>query len=222
MTAIIWNDLVGPKPDIGFARANLPALQCAAGMARDYSMCVQAGANIGIFPLFLAQYFKFTHCFEPDAASLDYFYENVPSAKYRGKVLAHHAALADRSGRGFLYRTRRDGRPGHSGTHHIQMRDNGRGAEVALETVDGLGLASCGLIYLDIEGFELFAIYGAKDTIERCRPVIGVEINKSLEGMGIREQDVIGSIAAHRYVMAAKFGSDWIFTPAEWNADDAR
>jgi len=41
--------------------------------------------------------------------------------------------------------------------------------------IDELNLPSCGLIQLDIEGYEYFALLGAQNTIEKYHPVIIVE-----------------------------------------------
>ena len=41
--------------------------------------------------------------------------------------------------------------------------------------IDDLGLQSCGLICLDIEGYEMKALRGAQATIRRCRPAVVIE-----------------------------------------------
>ena len=41
--------------------------------------------------------------------------------------------------------------------------------------IDELDLPSCGLIQLDVEGYEYFALLGARRTIEKYHPVIMVE-----------------------------------------------
>jgi hypothetical protein len=45
-----------------------------------------------------------------------------------------------------------------------------------MQRIDDLGLDDCGLIYLDVEGYESKVIRGAVETIERCKPAIGVEV----------------------------------------------
>lgn len=215
-------ELVGAAKDIQFARRNLPALQYAVSLARERAVCVQAGANVGVFPLFLSQCFELVHCYEPSLDALDDFYENVPSRVYREKIIMHNAALGEHCGDGYLHRRRRNGEPGHSGTYHVTLDDvrspgeTVGGYRVEVETIDRLGLSVCGLIYLDIEGFELYALKGAAATIERCRPVIGVEINKNLDQLGLKPSEVIDWIGERRYRPVASYGSDMILAPAEW------
>lgn len=48
--------------------------------------------------------------------------------------------------------------------------------------IDGLGLERLDLLKLDLEGMEAEALDGARDTIERCRPILFVETIKSDRG----------------------------------------
>lgn len=218
---IDWGELSGSPRDIKFARANLPALEHAANLARERGVCVQAGANIGIFPLFLSQCFAIVHAFEPSIDALDDYFDNVSSRDHPGIVL-HNAALGREPGKGWLHRFRRNGEPGHSGTYHVTLADEKSpgevvgGYEVKVETIDRLRLTACGLIYLDVEGFELYALKGARATIERCRPVIGVEINKNLDQLGLTPGVVVEWISGQGYKAVAAIGSDRIFVPREW------
>lgn len=45
--------------------------------------------------------------------------------------------------------------------------------------IDGLGLERLDLMKLDLEGMEAEALDGARETIERCKPILFVEIIKS-------------------------------------------
>ena len=47
-------------------------------------------------------------------------------------------------------------------------------------TIDSLELKNVDLIKIDIEGCEKMAIWGAKKTIERCRPVVIYEFKKDV------------------------------------------
>lgn len=45
--------------------------------------------------------------------------------------------------------------------------------------IDGLGLERLDLLKLDVEGMEVEALGGAAETIERCKPILFVEVIKS-------------------------------------------
>ena len=46
---------------------------------------------------------------------------------------------------------------------------------VPMRTLDSFGLQNVDYIKLDVEGFELFVLEGARETLLRCRPVVTVE-----------------------------------------------
>ena len=48
-------------------------------------------------------------------------------------------------------------------------------------TIDSLGLERLDLLKLDLEGMEIEALKGAKDTIKRCKPIVFAEAIKSAE-----------------------------------------
>lgn len=61
--------------------------------------------------------------------------------------------------------------------------------------VDGLGLERMDLMKLDLEGMEAEALDGARETIERCKPILFVEVIKS-------DKDAIsGALRAAGYVI---------------------
>lgn len=45
--------------------------------------------------------------------------------------------------------------------------------------IDRLGIQDLALLQLDVEGHELLALKGAKETISRCRPVVAIEDNSN-------------------------------------------
>ena len=92
---------------------------------------------------------------------------------------------------------------------------SGEGAIPTLR-VDDLGLKVCDLLYLDIEGYELFALRGSAETIRRCRPVIACEVNKSLDQMReISKEDLYAWFRLHDYDLLRRVRSDEIFVPRE-------
>jgi FkbM family methyltransferase len=62
-----------------------------------------------------------------------------------------------------------------SGMENVGMHKTGGQGPIPILAIDTLNLPTCGLIALDIEGYELWALNGARKTIERCSPVITCE-----------------------------------------------
>src|SRR5262249_3119986 len=47
-----------------------------------------------------------------------------------------------------------------------------RGEEVPVITIDSLNLPRCDFLKIDVEGMELAVLRGARQTIEKCRPIL--------------------------------------------------
>lgn len=139
---------------------------------------VQAGGCCGVWPVRLSMFFETVRTFEPEAVNYQCLMANTSDID---NVIRTNAALGEIEKRVSmvwpdLYRNE-----GNPGAFHI-----GDGDDLPMITIDSLQLDDCDLIYLDIEGYEVAALRGAAETIERCRPVIGVEdYPKYLERFGL-------------------------------------
>ncbi len=125
---------------------------------------VQAGGNVGVYPAHLAKHFQHVFTFEPDPVNFGLLSENIKLVK--GNIRAFNAALGAEDGTCGLRM------PDPTNTGGVFVYGKG---ETPVRRLDGLGLDSCDLIWLDVEGSELDALKGADDTIARCRPAVIVE-----------------------------------------------
>lgn len=228
-TWLPWELIRGNERDIRYARRDLAGLAEAIKRCRRLRVAVQAGGNVGVFPIFLARFFDTVLTYEPDPYTFRVLADNVLRCKranaYQGSVYSYCMALGAASGQGTLARRRRDGQPAtHAGVHHVQVAGELTATPdpelvgISLQPLDALGLAALDLLYLDIEGFELFALQGAERAIKRFRPVIGVEINKSLDTLEIAPSDIVSFIVGDLgYRACGTVNSDRLFVPKEWN-----
>jgi FkbM family methyltransferase len=74
------------------------------------------------------------------------------------------------------------------------LPDGSRGVKVRVRPLDALELPSCGLIKIDVEGFEPQVLRGARQTVARCRPVLYVENDRAAQ-----QQEVISLVAEMGY-----------------------
>lgn len=138
------------------------ALPLVLPLVKDKRVCVQAGGNVGVYPLALSAAFERVFTFEPDHDNLHCLIRNVTWPN----VCVFHAALGSEPGTCSTQVTEAD----NCGAH--KTVPNG---DVPVMTIDGLELDACGLIWLDIEGAEADAIDGARATIEKFSPIIVLE-----------------------------------------------
>jgi len=73
----------------------------------------------------------------------------------------------------------------HAG-ESIQKVDAGNVYAVPMTTIDSLGLTTCRLIKIDVEGAELDVLEGARSTINRLHPVLYAECNSVEVGIAVK------------------------------------
>lgn len=201
-----WDNFLGSPACLKWSFRDLQQLDQTIEITPGRELVVQAGGNLGLFPKRLAEDFRQVITFEPDAKLYAKLRINAPEPNIR----AIHAALGqDRTPIG-LSRSRRDtsGRAVHEGLTHVK----GPGA-IPQVLLDDLNLPACDLIYLDIEGYEMFALRGAERTIDRFRPVIGVENNKASTYYGVERETIQKWIISKNYKLSFKLNSDEVYIP---------
>lgn len=201
-----WSAFMGSEACLKWARRDLGTLETALGYVPGRTACVQAGGNLGIFPKYLATQFETVYTFEPDA---ELFAAMMFNAREQN-IIKLQAAVGCIREPVRMECSRRDntGRAVHEGLTHVA----GPGTVPCLQ-IDDLGLRVCDLIYLDVEGWEFKALMGANQTITRCRPVIGVEINRNIGYAGDTADELRALIASHDYVCKLTSHSDEIYAP---------
>jgi len=75
--------------------------------------------------------------------------------------------------------------------------------------IDDLGLESCDLIYLDVEGKEKDAIFGATSTIAEFRPIVAYEHTGKYDSANETEK----ALAWHHYKRLGMSGRDVFMGP---------
>lgn len=202
-----WHRFQGGASALKWARRDLQNLAAVLDVVPGRAAVVQAGGNLGVFPKALAQVFQTVYTFEPAPDLFALLVQNAPEPN----IVKCQAALGEGPGLVGLSRIRRDGKPDpHEGITHV----SGPGTLPTLR-IDDFGLPVCDLIYLDVEGYELFALRGAVATIARCRPVIAVELNRGIEFLGYTRDDVRRCILDQGYQAVGKHRSDEFFAPTE-------
>ena len=96
----------------------------------------------------------------------------------------------------------------HGGHNHVvldsenyQLRPSQNLVPVPARTLDSYNFKDVNAIKIDVEGSELLVMQGAKDTIERCRPSVQVEIvPKQCTLFGYDPQDLYDFMAQYDYV----------------------
>ena len=174
---------------------------------RSKRIAVQAGGCYGVFPKWLSKKFDCVYTFEPSPELFNTLTINVPEHN----VIKLQAAIGRDRKR--MVRPVLALRAGKRVLHPGMTRVEANGGFIPTLRLDDLGVDSCDLLYLDIEGDELLALQGAQATIAAHRPVVVCEINSSLEERGYQRYDIFAYLRELGYIQTEMIHSDVVFIP---------
>lgn len=179
-------------------------LNLAIKHCKDMNVVIQAGGNCGVWPVYLAGLFGLVYTFEPHPVNFVALTANTHT--YRN-VIRFQAALGDNRGLVSIVEEEGNCGSGFVGTDR---------PTIPTLRIDDLEVAKCDLICLDIEGFELFALHGAYNTISKFRPVIMIEDKGLSQKYGIAMGDAETWLANRfGYKVVARPHRDVILVPSE-------
>jgi FkbM family methyltransferase len=182
------------------ALAEVPDLGASLDLCKQFRTAIQAGGNMGVYPVALAQKFQRVYTVEPDAANFEALAINTIS---QPRVIIRWAAFGQEHGKGAIDQIY----PDNAGAHQIKY-----GNEFDVLPIDSLGVTDCDLLQLDVEGYEHLAILGAIETIQASWPVITLELKGLGERYGYTDEDTINLLADMGYRIADRVNRDVIFT----------
>lgn len=185
--------------DAGYAylMRRVTDIDVALEFCHKKSIAVQAGGNVGLWPLRLAKFFSAVYTFEPVPELFEALMLNVCD---NSSVIAHNALLSSAQDKDIPFSTRA------GGVSRVVPAAEANSSFKSV-TIDSLELPCCDAIFLDVEGHELEALEGAINTITNYRPVVTVEVwPENFE----RYREWFAEI---NYSMGRKVHGDYIFIP---------
>jgi FkbM family methyltransferase len=162
-------------------------------LIRPGSTVVEAGANIGAHTVALARLVGeggVVHAIEPQRMVFQTLCANM-ALNSLTNVHCHQAAAGERPGV-IRVPTLNFSQPNNFGG--LSLGQYQEGEEVPVITIDSLKLSRCDFLKVDVEGMELAALRGAKETIGRHRPILYVENDRAE-----KSAELIGAILGMGY-----------------------
>lgn len=159
-------------------------------------LALQAGGNVGLYPIALAEHFERVVTLEPDADNFSCLTRNVADI---WNIEAKQAALGPARSKATVVRN-----ADNIGAHRIATGAGG----VDVLAIDDLGLDP-DLIWLSVNGMHRPALEGAVSTLRRSRPVVIIaethddsgSARSFLTGFGYRQA---GKIPHRDFIMVSE------------------
>lgn len=184
----------------GVARYQWRARDSAVAVCEQKRICIDIGANVGLWACDLVKSFQQVIAFEPVAEFRECFKKNVLSPNY---VLE---AVALGRTESFIEMNIVEGNTGHS---HINPTSLGTGT-IPLKTLDSYNYENVDMIKIDVEGFEEEILAGAMNTILKNKPIIVVEQQKHEYKDAMIEKPSIKILESWGYRVVDQHKKDWI------------
>jgi FkbM family methyltransferase len=181
----------------------LPSIETLLKHVPGRDQIVQAGANVGVYPIALTDRFNNVITAEPDPHNFSCLVKNLAARDSLRRVKALDAAFGAETGVCAPLQVE----PHNCGAQRVKF---GVG-EVTVLTIDDLALEALDCIWLDVEGAELPALKGAARSIERFWPVITVEDKGLHRAFEIPDGALQAWLAERGYEQVDKIGQDKVF-----------
>lgn len=145
----------------------LDHLDAALAHVKNFGVAIDGGAHVGSWTLHMATRFSFVAAFEPSPPTFDCLRENI---RHMANVHAYQCALGEEAGFMGMAEDQKYSHGGNTGGRYLK----GEGS-IPIAPLDDFEFHDVGFLKLDVEGFELFALRGALETLMSSRPVVMIE-----------------------------------------------
>lgn len=178
-------------------------LMAALKYVKNSRTAIDVGAHCGLWSLQLGQFFERVECFEPLPMHIECWKKNVG---WKRLCVLHEVALGAKPFSCGIKVV-----DGLSGRSYVTT-----GNDYRVEKLDDFKFSDVDFIKIDVEGYELFVIQGAMDTINRCRPVMVVEQKPGhAERYGLSTTAAVMFLEDEGYEVKAEIAGDFVMVPRE-------
>lgn len=186
------DNFIWPNYDSKLSRAvrEVRGLNDVLPLVKQKRSAIQAGGACGIWAKKLSLEFDQVYTFEPDPLN---FFCLCQNTKRCFNIIKFQSALGE------SHRFVELANKNHNNAGSIYVMPSERSFTPML-TIDDLNLESLDFLCLDIEGWEFFALKGAKKTIEKCNPIIQLEVKPLKHNHNIFDGEVVAFDSSARYL----------------------
>jgi FkbM family methyltransferase len=169
-----------------------PQRDSALRHVNSWRVCLDIGSNIGQWTRPLAKKFESVICFEPNPNFRECFSKNITEAN----VLLWPYGLSDKE-------------------HTAQQDFNStilreQDGDIKCRTLDSFGLTNLDFVKIDVDGFEIPLLNGAKETLTKNTPVINIEMKRDKRTDIVNKCESILRELGYKFVQRTKSDEIWL------------
>lgn len=187
-------------------KINSNAPQEISEFCKSKRTVIQAGGHCGLYAYQYSKLFEKVFTFEPEDLNHFCLTENLTGLK---NIQINKCALGNEKSSISLNINRKN-----CGNHSVNTNELG---DIPLLPIDSFKIENVDLIHLDLEGFELYALQGAKKTIKRNKPVIVLETNSFCENYNYTIEELEEYLSSIGYKRLVKWPDDRIYVSIEYD-----
>jgi len=172
----------------------LPQREAALAYVKQWRVCLDIGSNIGQWTRPLAKRFTSVICFEPNPNFGECFNRNITETN----VVLWPYGLSDRE-----HRAQQE--------FNSTMLRQGDG-DVECRTLDSFALTNVDFVKIDVDGFEVPLLEGARETLTRNNAVVNIEMKRDKRLDTVKRAEAILRDLGYRYEKRTKSDEVWLKT----------
>ena len=168
-------DWIWPKDDTGLwlgpSQEWKPISECVRENCKTMNTVVQAGGACGMYPRLYSKMFNRVLTFEPDPYNFYCLAQNCTDSK----IQKFNAVLGDRHRNITFHHPSESNRGDGTCAAHIVETNDDIGGNIPMLRIDDFVYEKLDLIHLDVEGSEMYVLFGARLSIRLHQPLIILE-----------------------------------------------
>ena len=164
--------------------------------------CIDVGSHVGFWSKDFTKLFTHTFAFDPIPQVRECYIKNITNSNY---TLYPYGLGKENKKISVLYS------PKETGNTHASDKGN---LDVEIKTLDSFNLENIDYIKIDAEGYEIEALSGARNLVERCKPFIHIEAKKKvMEKQNISMKDINDYFESINYEQVLSVKSELLYAP---------
>ena len=159
---------------------------------KQWRVCLDIGSNIGQWTRPLSKKFESVVCFEPNPNFRECFNKNIKD----NNVVLWPVGLSDKE-----HKAKQD----FNST--VLRNEDG---DIDCRTLDSFGLTNVDFVKIDVDGFEVPLLNGAKETLTKNNPVINIEMKRDKRSNIAQESEAILKKLGYEFQKRTKSDEVWL------------